>query len=70
MASDKDRIDYTPGDACKEAIAEGQEMWPDLGRLAVIDRLILIGLSAVKHVHWKEPLLPGRDRRRWRKPGG
>lgn len=67
MASTKDRIDWMPCVAAKDAVRLGQQMWPGLSRQAVIDRLVIDGISAVLHRPWREPILHG-SRHRWELP--
>lgn len=62
------RIDYAPGPAASDALREAAELWPDLNLQAQIDRLVISGMSALKHQHWVPPALHGRQRQRWRLP--
>lgn len=62
----KPRIDYTPGRAAATAIDEEHQKHPDFTLQAVIDRLVLIGYSAVNSAHWQPPHLPGRSRKQWK----
>ncbi len=65
--SDRTRIDYTPCDAAVEAIQAAQAYHPRDNTQALIDRLVIIGLSALVHGRWEPPHLWGR-REKWRLP--
>ena len=62
------RIDYMPGATALEALQEAQELHPRDNTQALIDRLVITGLSALVHGHWQPPKLYGRDRERWQLP--
>lgn len=62
------RIDYMPGPAAVEALAEAARRWPELNLQAQIDRLVISGMSALSHVHWTPPPLHGRHREKWKAP--
>ena len=64
------RVDYTPGPAALEALEVAQALHPDCNTQALIDRLVITGLSALVHGHWQPPRLYGRDRERWKLPEG
>ena len=71
------RVDYMPGAAAVEALQAAQELFPNSNTQALIDRLVITGLSALVQGHWRPPPLYGRDRDTWRlpddlrrKPGG
>jgi hypothetical protein len=64
------RVDYMPGPAALEALEAAQALHPDCNTQALIDRLIITGLSALVHGHWEPPRLYGRDRERWKLPEG
>ena len=66
--TDRVRVDYMPGPAALEALQRAQEMHPEANMQALIDRLVITGLSALAHGHWKPPSLCGRDRERWKLP--
>jgi|APEBP8051073058_1049385.scaffolds.fasta_scaffold78202_1 hypothetical protein len=63
--TDRQRIDYMPGDAAREALAIAQRLYPDNNAQALLDRLVITGLVALQ---WKPPSLYGRDRERWQLP--
>ena len=46
----------------------GETLFPHLSRQAVIDRLVITGLYALKQPPWQPPELWGRHRDRWRLP--
>jgi hypothetical protein len=60
------RVDYMPGPAALEALEAAQALHPDCNTQALIDRLVITGLSALVHGHWEPPRLYGRDRERWK----
>jgi len=64
------RIDYMPGPAAVQALSVAGEVYPDHTQSALIDRLVIVGLSALMHEHnaWRAPYLPGRLRNRWKLP--
>ena len=64
------RVDYMPGPAALEALEAAQALHPDCNAQALIDRLVITGLSALVHGHWQPPKLYGRDRERWKLPEG
>ena len=64
------RVDYMPGPAALEALKVAQAMHPDRNTQALIDRLVITGLSALVHGRWEPPRLHGRDRERWKLPEG
>ena len=64
--SDRVRVDYMPCPAAVEALQAGQRLFPDNNAQAVIDRLVITGLSALVQGHWQPPSLYGRDRDRWK----
>lgn len=64
------RVDYMPGPAALEALKPAKAMHPDCNIQALIDRLVITGLSALVHRHWEPPRLFGRDRERWILPDG
>ena len=66
--ADRVRVDYMPGPAALDALQTAQEMHPDANMQALIDRLVIPGLSALVHGHWKPPSLYGRDHERWKLP--
>jgi hypothetical protein len=65
---DRTRIDYMPGDAACEAIELAAAKFPSLRTQALIDKLIITGVSALLHSRWKPLGFSGKDRDRWRLP--
>lgn len=64
----KQRIDWVPGPAALQALSIADGLFPEMGRQAIVDRLVIVGLSAYVFDHWRAPDLPGRSRNRWRLP--
>lgn len=64
------RVDYMPGQAALEALQAAQALHPKDNTQALIDRLVITGLSALVHGHWEPPKLYGRNRQRWKLPEG
>ena len=62
------RVDYVPGPAALEALQAAQELHPKDNTQALLDRLVITGLSALVHGRWEPPRLFGRDREQWRLP--
>lgn len=62
------RIDYMPGPAALEALQAAQKLHPDCNTQRLIDRLVIVGLSALAHRRWEPPRLYGRDREQWKLP--
>jgi hypothetical protein len=62
------RVDYMPGPAAVEALQAAQGLFPNSNTQALIDRLVITGLSALVQGHWKPPPLYGRDRDAWKLP--
>lgn len=62
------RVDYMPGRAAVEALQAAQGLYPNSNTQALIDRLVITGLSALVQGHWKPPPLYGRDRDAWKLP--
>lgn len=62
------RVDYMPGRAAVEALQAAQGLYPSSNTQALIDRLVITGLSALVQGHWKPPPLYGRDRDAWKLP--
>ena len=62
------RVDYMPGRAAVEALQAAQGLFPNSNTQALIDRLVITGLSALVHGHWKPPPLYGRNRDAWKLP--
>lgn len=64
----KTRIDWVPGAAALDALAIAEECFPNQGRQAVIDRMLIMGVSAYLASHWQPPQFVGRSRHRWHLP--
>jgi hypothetical protein len=62
------RIDYSPGAAALEALQAAQELHPKDSTQALLDRLVITGLSALVHGHWEAPKLHGSNRDCWQLP--
>lgn len=67
--TDRVRVDYMPGPAALEALRIAQEMYPQAATQALIDRMVITGLSALVQREWRAPILYGH-RDRWRLPEG
>ena len=63
--NDRTRIDYMPGGAAIEALQIANALFPDMRPQALIDKLVITGLCALR---WKVPSLYGSDRDRWKLP--
>jgi hypothetical protein len=59
------RVDYMPGPAALQALQAAQELHPECNTQALIDRLVITGLSALLHGPWEAPRLRGSNRDRW-----
>lgn len=64
----KQRIDWVPGPAALDALAIAEGLFPGQGRQSVIDRMLIMGVSAYLANHWQPPQFLGRSRHRWRLP--
>ena len=64
---DRVRVDYMPCPAAVEALTIAQAHYPETRTQALIDKLVITGLSALAHGHWKPPSLWGK-RDDWRLP--
>ena len=64
---DRVRVDYMPGAAAVEALKAAKEMYPKANTQALIDRMVITGLSALVHGKWQPPSLWG-PRERWKLP--
>jgi hypothetical protein len=62
---ERTRIDYMPGGAAVDALALAGAMFPNMRSQAVLDKLVITGLCALR---WKAPALYGDDRDRWKLP--
>ena len=67
---ERTRIDYMPGNAGLDALALAAEMFPNLRQQALIDRLVIVAVSALKHEHWRPPIVGGLNRDAWTLPHG
>ena len=65
--SDRVRVDYMPCQAAVDALQAAQKLYPDASTQALIDRLVITGLSALVHGRWEPPHLWGH-RDRWQLP--
>ena len=70
--TERTRIDYMPGNAALDALALAEDMFPKLRTQALIDRLVIVAVSAMHHAAhhrtWQPPGLWGNDRDRWKLP--
>ncbi|WP_157673042.1 hypothetical protein [Curvibacter sp. AEP1-3] len=64
---DRPRVDYTPCQAALEALQAARTLYPKANTQALIDRLVITGLSALVHGKWQPPSLWG-TRERWKLP--
>ncbi|MEY8689883.1 MAG: hypothetical protein AB9M53_08395 [Leptothrix sp. (in: b-proteobacteria)] len=63
------RVDYMPGPAALDALRAAHAMYPQLTNTqAMIDRLVIVGLSALVHTPWRPPALYGNRREGWKLP--
>ena len=65
--TDRVRVDYMPCPAAVAALEAAQALYPDSNTQALIDRLVITGLSALVQGHWQPPRLWG-NRDRWKLP--
>jgi hypothetical protein len=72
MPAKRPRMDFMPGKAGLQALAELRAIRPDLNRQAVVDYALITALSALRYVQrqgaWAPPVLFGRNRDVWRVP--
>ena len=61
------RVDYMPCQAAIEALHAAQVIYPKASTQALIDRMVITGLSALVHSRWQPPSLCGQ-REGWRLP--
>ncbi len=65
-------IDYMPGDAAMQALILAQDMFPKLRTQALIDRLVIVAVSATHHAAnhrpWRPPSMWGANRDCWKLP--
>ena len=64
---DRVRVDYMPCPAAVEALTVAQARYPNSNTQALIDRMVITGLSALVHGRWDPPALYGK-RDRWTLP--
>ena len=64
----RERIDYMPGPAAVQAMDAAAKLVPKDRPQDLIDRLVIIGASALAVEHWKPPQLYGVGRDQWRLP--
>ncbi len=63
--TDRARVAYMPCPAALAALEAAQALYPESSTQALIDRLVITGLSALVQGHWQPPRLWGnRDRRK------
>ena len=69
---ERTRVDYMPGDAALDALAIAQDMFPNLCTQALIDRLMIVAVSALDHAANHRPWQPlgmwSNNRDRWKLP--
>ncbi len=65
--TDRVRVDYMPCPAAVVALEVARARYPHNSPQALIDRLVITGLSALLHGHWQPPRLSG-NRDRWHLP--
>lgn len=64
----KRRLDWVPGNAAWRALLMAETLFPEMGRQAVVDKLVIFGLSAYLATPWRPPALPGNARHTWKLP--
>lgn len=57
-----------PGAAAVQALVIARDNFPGLNTQALVDKLVICGVSALLHEHWKPPWLHGGRRDRWKLP--
>ena len=68
---DRTRIDYMPGGAALDALDLAQALYPKLRTQALLDRLLIMAVSALHHAThrpWQALGMWGNDRDRWKLP--
>lgn len=65
--TDRVRVDYMPCPAAVTALEAAQALCPNDSTQALIDRLVITGLSALVQGHWRPPRLWG-NRDGWKLP--
>ena len=63
-------IEWIPSPAGEQALLIAQRLYPQLSRPALIEKLLITGLSAIRHAPWTPPPLWGSDRMAWKLPVG
>ena len=70
--TERTRIDYMPGDAALDALTLAEDMFPNLRTQALIDRLVIVAVSAMQHSAqykpWQPPSMWGTHRDKWKLP--
>ena len=70
--TERTRIDYMPGEAALEALTIASDMFPNLRTQALLDRLVIVAVSAMHHAAhhkpWQPPGMWGANRDRWKLP--
>ena len=66
--ADRVRVDYMPGAAALEVLQAARDFYPHSNTQALIDRLVIVGYSALVQARWEPPRLSGRDRDGWKLP--
>lgn len=62
------RVDYMPSPAALEALELAQALHPKDNTQALIDRMVIVGLSALMHERWEPPRFYARNRKQWQLP--
>lgn len=60
------RIEWTPGGYAQAELERARKLFPHLTRQALIDRLVIVAVSALTHARWTPPELHGNNRHCWR----
>ena len=70
--TERTRIDYMPGEAALDALDLAADLFPTLRTQALIDRLVIVAVSAMHHAAqhkpWQPPSMWGSNRDRWKLP--
>ena len=62
------RVDYMPCAAALEVLQAARDLYPNGSLQALIDRLVIVGYSALVQARWEPPRLSGPDRDGWKLP--
>ena len=62
------RIDYSPGNAALHVLRAARDLYRHCNTQALIDRLVIVGYSALVQARWEPPRLSGPDRDGWKLP--